>query len=127
MSVVALVAIDTGTGCCSMWLARGVTARACRDFMSSVESEVGEPVIKRRFVERDDVCFAAFVIRMTRLAFGRLDFRPLAVKSLLVDDVGVNVLMTFEAKTPLARLRKWLVTAFALVLQLGVRLNHVAR
>ncbi len=83
-------------------------------------------MIKGLGVELHDVGVAAFVIRVTGLALGRLDFRPFAVETGFLADVRSNLLMTLETQPPLARFRERLVTAFAGLFELRVRLHDVA-
>jgi hypothetical protein len=124
MSIVAFVARDAGTWRGTVLLACHVATGAGCNLVGTVESEIRESVVESRFVKRDDASAPALVIRVTRLAFRRLDLGPLPVESALISDVGAYVLVTVEAKTPLARLREWLVATFALLFKLGMWLDY---
>ncbi len=90
-----------GPGCVPVLFARLVAVTACHINVSSVQCEIGVPMVKRRFVENHDLCIPAFVIRMaarTRIVARIAEQAMEAATTIYV--VG-DVLVAVETQLPL--------------------------
>ncbi len=76
------------------------TAAGCGR-MSTFQFEIRKRVIEGLGIEKDNVGFAALVIRVTSFAFRRRHFRVLAVEPSPFRNIVPDLLMAFEAKPAL--------------------------
>ncbi|MEZ5898014.1 MAG: hypothetical protein R3D51_00830 [Hyphomicrobiaceae bacterium] len=100
---------------------------ALHGFVRANQLKVGELVIECLRVELEDVSLAALVIRMAVLALDFPNVRSLAMKTRPCADVFGDVLVTIEAEPSLAFFGKGLVAALALVFELGMTFDDIAR
>ena len=125
--LVLLVAAHARRRGVAEFLARGMAAVAPGCRMGAGQLEVAEGVVERLGIEEHDIRSAALVVGMTVLAFDALNIRTPAVETRLAVDVPGHVLVAVETEPALARFRERLVTVPALLLELGMALDHLAR
>ena len=107
-------------------LAVVVTTGALSTCMLSIQSVVGESVVKCCRIKASNIGCAPFVFGMARLALPPADLRELPVESGTCPDVSVNFIVAIEAKPRLGLLVKRRVTGRTLLLLFDVCLRKLA-
>ncbi len=111
---VAVIAVRWGI---AEALARQVAFVALHSGVAAPQRHIGEPVIERLSVQRDDACVATFVFGMTALTGAALYRRLLPMVSALFHQIGAHLLVAGEAQAVLRCLVERIVALVALTLE----------
>lgn len=93
-------------------------------FVGAADGEIGLVVVKRRAIHGNDLRRPPLVFRMASSAGG---FAQLAVKSILVPNIGGDIFMAIEAQSALSGFVKHLVAIVALLFQFCMGCGHFSR
>jgi len=94
--------------------------------MGALEGVVSLAVVELILVKLNHICITAQVIAVTLFAFDTADLVCQAMEAAFVLDVGGDFLVTIQTEAALGFFAKGLVTLIALLLVLGMPLDHLA-
>jgi hypothetical protein len=122
MGLIFRVTVNARRGCLPPLLVGLMTIVAGCVFVRTQQFEIGEAMVERRFIEDDNACVTANMLRMARRALVGLDLGAATVEPGFLVDVHSDILMAIHAKLPLPALVKSLVAgrAFAFQVRVGI-------
>lgn len=118
--VVLPVAADTGGGRLLMRPALRVALAARDVVVSTLQLEIRQVMIERRFVQCHDVDVSAFVIGMAFGTLQHLRSREASVKAGVGRNVAPHVFVADDAKLKLRPVRQWIMAGIAVVFDVCV-------
>lgn len=124
VDILLRVAADAGGRCIAVFRLRLVAVSAGDLLVGALKREIRQSMIEGLRRQADDVCAAAFVVRVTVPALARPGLLGSPVKPHLLVDVRGNLVMAVDAKLALVVPRERYMTLPALTLDVSVATDH---
>jgi len=118
--IVLLVAADTGGRCLPMRLTLCMTLAARDVVVSTLQFEIRQGMIERRFVQCHDIDVTAFVIGMAFSTLQHLLSREATVKAGVGRNIAPHVFVADKAKFKLRPVRQWIMAGVTVVFDVCV-------